>query len=144
MSEMLSSVISLYTFVILVTLAFISYVYEDEQAVARSIHVQVMKEMAGSGYLDPVVSAYYSKELEKEGLSKSTGAYFSPSHKDPSNRAMKPVYSEVDPKKNFVQLETRIKPSFTTVLINWLRTGNGDFHFINERESQYIPFKAGG
>lgn len=143
MSEYSSSLFSLLTFVLLFTLSAITYVYEEEQAAVRTIHVQVIKEMAGAGYLDPAVSTYYSNQLKKEGFDDSTGEFFVASRKDPANRALKPVYSQVDPSVNFVHLETRVKPSFSTQIVNWLRTGQGDFLFRNDRESQYIPFMGG-
>ncbi|MGG4499150.1 hypothetical protein [Brevibacillus reuszeri] len=143
MSEFSSNLLSLFTFLIVFTLAVITYVYDEEQSAVRAIHVQTIKEMAGAGYLDPVVSAYYESQLEKLGFDRSKGPFFIASHKDQNNRATKPVYSQVDPKKNFVSLETRVKPSFSTQMINWLRTGDGDFRYINDRESQYIPFIGG-
>ncbi|GED32388.1 hypothetical protein P9G84_13760 [Brevibacillus centrosporus] len=143
MSEYSSSLLSLLTFVILFTLSAITFVYEEEQAAVRTVHLQVIKEMAGAGYLDPAVSAYYSDRLRQEGFDNLIGAFFTASHTDPMNRALKPVYSQVDPHVNFVHLETRVKPSFSTEIVNWLRTGNGDFLFRNDRESQYIPFLGG-
>lgn len=142
MSEYSSSLFSLLAFVLVFTFGTISYVYGEEQAAVRAVHVQVIKEMAGAGYLDSAISDYYTNQLKKEGFKTSTGAFFTPSHRDPSNRAVKPLYGQVNPRENFVHLETRVKPSFTTQMINWLKTGQGDFLFRNDRESQYIPHEG--
>lgn len=139
MSNYISVLICLFVFLVVSTLSTVSYLYEEEQALVRSIHEQLMREMASDGYLDQTIAHYYEQALQKEGFETTAGPFFLASHTNPNARATKAVFGLVYPAKNFVELETRVRPTFTTSLITWLQTGSGDIIFHNQRESQFIP-----
>ncbi|WP_019123885.1 hypothetical protein [Brevibacillus massiliensis] len=138
MSNYLSLLLCLIVLVIILTIGFVSYKYSEEQSVVRSVYEQLSHEMAAAGYLDPAVAAYYQEFLRKKGFEQDT-PFFYASHTNPANRAERPRYGEVLSQKNFVELSVQVKPSFSTQLVSFFRTGEATLTFRNMRVSQYIP-----